>query len=85
MAKDLKEPNDAKINYILSEIKPEDKENLKNVANECKGIYDKTKKTALTVSAILFSLSFFGLFKDTTTFIILIAISIFVGIAIYGA
>jgi len=85
MAKDLKEPNDAKINYILSEIKPEDKENLKNVANECKGIYDKTKRTALTVSAILFSLSFFGLFKDTTAFIILIAISIFVGIAIYGA
>lgn len=85
MARDLQEPNEFKINSILSGINPDDKKKLEEVANECKVIFDNTKRTTTIVGAIAISLSFLGLFADYMVFFILLAVAIIITLSVYGA
>lgn len=85
MAKDLQEPNDYKIDEILGNIDPEDKEQLKKVASECKQMYEKSKKTSIILGAVLIPLSFLGLLHEFNTFVILLIISIVIVLTAYGS
>lgn len=84
MATDLQGPNETKVESILSQMAPEDKKKLEGVSNECQIMFDKTKKTALIVGAIILPLSLLGLFNDVPTFVFMFVLSLAIVMTTYG-